>query len=171
MDTSQNSSLTQITQKVTAIPVTIPDNCLSAERRLRRQNPLRRFGIPLNQVSIWPTAGSTNVLMRLFHKLILQPSAQFSCCQLLITKLSVTIYISALYKPTIVSIDVITLPMYIGHKLWHDFLQKVIILVLFNTMNFTALENQGQLLYSPRTSTCRTVTHSVHWQVANWMEI
>jgi len=28
-----------------------------------------------------------------------------------------------------------------------------------------------QLFISPCTSTSRTVTHSVHWQVANWMEI
>ena len=45
------------------------------------------------------------------HKLILRPSAQFSCCQILITKLSVTIYISALYRPTIISNDAITQPM------------------------------------------------------------
>jgi len=29
----------------------------------------------------------------------------------------------------------------------------------------------GQLLYSPRTSTCRIVTYSVHWQVATWVKI
>jgi hypothetical protein len=35
----------------------------------------------------------------------------FVLCQLLITKLSVTIYVSALYKQTFVSIDDITQPM------------------------------------------------------------
>ena len=53
---------------------------------------------------------NTNIVMGLRHNLILMPSAQFSCYQLLITKLFITIYISGLYKPTIVSIDVITLP-------------------------------------------------------------
>jgi len=39
------------------------------------------------------------------------PCTDFVLCQLLITKLSVTIYFSALYKSTIVSIDDITQPM------------------------------------------------------------
>ena len=60
---------------------------------------------------VFPTAGSTDEIMRLLHKLILWPPAQISCCQLLITKLSATIYVSALYKPPIVSIDGITQPM------------------------------------------------------------
>jgi len=111
IDTSLNSSLSQTSQKVTAMSVSSPDNCLPAERRWRRRNPLRHFTVSLKQVSMCPTAGSTDVTMRLLHKLILRPSAQFSCCPLLITKLSVTIYISAVYKPTIVSIEVITQPM------------------------------------------------------------
>ena len=108
VDISQNSSLSQITQKVTGMSVSRSDNCLSVQRRWRRQNTLRHFAVSLQQVSMYHTAGSTDVTMRLLQKLILQPPAQFSCCQLLITKLSVTIYISALYKPTTVSIDVIT---------------------------------------------------------------
>jgi len=52
MDTSQNSSLSQITQTVTAISVSSPDKYLSGERRWRRGNPLRRFAVSLNWVSV-----------------------------------------------------------------------------------------------------------------------
>ena len=79
----------------------------------------------------------------------------FVLCQLLIFKLSVTIYVSTLYKPIFVSIDDITQSM--KKKL------------LYVTGRCSV--RSGQLFDSPRTSTCRTVTHSVQWQVVNWMEI
>jgi len=80
MDTSQNSSLLQVTQTFTAISVCSSDNCLSADRRWRRPNSLCRFAVSLKWVSPCPLAGSTNVLMRLLHKLILWTPAQISCC-------------------------------------------------------------------------------------------
>ena len=83
----------------------------------------------LKQVSLCPTTDSTDVITRLFRKLKLRPSAQFSCYQLLITKLSITIYTSAIYKQTIVSMDVITQPMQVGHNLLHHCLQEIAILV------------------------------------------
>jgi hypothetical protein len=73
--------------------------------------------------------------MRLLHKPILRPSAQFSCCQLLITELSVTIYITVLYKQIIVFIDVITKRMQDSHNLLHDCLQHIVISVAFKAMN------------------------------------
>jgi hypothetical protein len=80
MDTSQNSSLSQITQ-FTTITVSSPDNCLTAERRQRRRrNPLRHFAISLQRVSVCLLAGSKDVTMCLLHKLILLPPAQISFC-------------------------------------------------------------------------------------------
>jgi len=73
--------------------------------------------------------GSAKVTMLLFQMLILRPSAQFSCCQLLITKLSTMIYISALYKPAIVSIDVITQLIQVGLYLLQHCLLKIVIFV------------------------------------------
>ena len=83
-----------------------------------------------------PTAGYTDVTVRLLHKLILRPPAQFWCCQLLITKLSVTIYNLAMYKQKIVSIDVITQRKKDSHNLLHDCLQKIVILVVFMAVSF-----------------------------------
>jgi len=77
------------------------------------------------------TSGSTEINMCLLLNLILQPRAHFSCCQLLITKLSVTIYVFAMYKVTIISIDVITQPMKESYDLLHNCLQKIVILVNF----------------------------------------
>jgi hypothetical protein len=82
---SQNSSVSQITQKVTAISVSSADSCLSAERRWRRPNPLLHFALSLNWLPVCLLAVSTNVLMRLLHNIILRPPSQFSCsvsCQL-----------------------------------------------------------------------------------------
>ena len=92
-------------------------------------------------VGVSYTARSTNVLMCLLHKLILLPSAQFLCCQLLITKLFVTIYISALYKPPIVSIDDITQPMYESYNFLHDCLEQLVILVVFMWFSSQLSEN------------------------------
>jgi len=47
MDTSQNSSLSQITQEYTAISESKPAECLPAERRWWRRNLLWRFAVSL----------------------------------------------------------------------------------------------------------------------------
>jgi hypothetical protein len=100
------------------------------------------------------TAGSTNILMRSAY-------INYTCtlsvlCQILITKLSVKIYVSALYKPPIVPIDVRT----------SQFVARLLTANCnfgsLQALNFRVLENQGQFIYSPLTLTCRTVTHSEH---------
>jgi len=58
-------------------------------------------------------------------------STYFVLCQLLITKLSVTIYVSVLYKQQIVSTDDITQPIKESHIFLHDCLQQISILVVF----------------------------------------
>jgi len=69
MDTSQNSSLSQITQKVTAITLCSLDNCLSAKRIWRRPNTLRYFEVSLQRVSMCPTESYTDVTLHPLQKL------------------------------------------------------------------------------------------------------
>ena len=98
MDTSQNSSQSIITQRVTGILVSRICNRLWAERRRRRLNSLRRFALSLQRVSKCPTAGSTDAIIILLSKLFLWPSAQFSCFHLLITEICNDLYFGSVRK-------------------------------------------------------------------------
>jgi hypothetical protein len=102
-----------------------------------------------------PLAGSTNLL-------IYSPSKAnstalctvFVLCQLLITKLSVIIYILNLYKQTSVSIDVITQPMQVRHNLLRDCFQKIVILVDFTvTKNYIC--KKGHIIWSVAAVSCQ----------------
>jgi len=103
MDTSQNISLSKIAQ-VTAIIRFNPNKSQQSEDD--ENQPIRSFR------SI--TKASVGVSSNSFYKSNnVSPSKAnsraiftfFALCQLLIGKLFVTIYVSALYKATIVSID------------------------------------------------------------------
>ena len=129
---------------------------------MTKAKPISAFRSIVIQVSKCPTAGSIDVTMLLLHKLILRPPAQFWCCQVLITKLSVTIYVSSLYKQT-------NNCFYRRHNTANVRKSQLVAQLLTENCNFGKLYviggcslRSGQLFYSPYTSTCRTVTHRVH---------
>jgi len=71
---------------------------------------IRRFAVLVKVISMCSLSDSTNVTMLLLHKIFYCYLGSFVLSQLLSTKHSVTIYVSALYKIPIFSIDVKSQP-------------------------------------------------------------